>query len=175
MGVLIADIIRHAMKTDISFVNSGTVRSDEIHGPGPITMRDLMKILPLPDTLVAVEMSGADFHLALENAVAAWPKLEGRFVQVSQVLEFYKSVDRRGSCLESVPSSVCCRLFFLRGRGGKEGKSVDATTDKEYIDLLPRGLGFFSVFDRPYFVAGTFIGQIVWCLSQMVPDNVTLV
>ena len=86
--MLIADITRQTMKTDIGFVNSGTIRSDEVHGPGTITMRDLMKILPLPDTLVAVEMSGTDFHLALENAVAAWPKLEGRFVQVSQSFPF---------------------------------------------------------------------------------------
>lgn len=44
-------------------------------------MRDLVNIVPMHDPLVVLEVSGQTIIDALENAVSAYPKLEGRFPQ----------------------------------------------------------------------------------------------
>lgn len=44
-------------------------------------MRDLVNIVPMHDPLVVLEVSGQAIINALENAVSAYPKLEGRFPQ----------------------------------------------------------------------------------------------
>lgn len=44
-------------------------------------MRDLVNIVPMHDPLVVLEISGQTIIDALENAVSAYPKLEGRFPQ----------------------------------------------------------------------------------------------
>lgn len=64
--------------------DSGTLRSDTIHPAGPLTMRDLVAILPMLDETVVLEASGQVVLDALENGVCKWPALEGRFLQVSR-------------------------------------------------------------------------------------------
>jgi len=64
---------------------SGTLRSDTIHPKGPLTMRDLVAILPMLDETVVLEASGQDILDTLNNGVSKWPALEGRFLQVSGV------------------------------------------------------------------------------------------
>ena len=44
-----------------------------------------MSILPMIDSLVVMEIKGHQLLLALENGVGAYPRLEGRFPQVSGV------------------------------------------------------------------------------------------
>ncbi|KAK9788853.1 hypothetical protein WJX73_008626 [Symbiochloris irregularis] len=46
---------------------------------------DLMAILPMLDATVVIRASGRDVVAALENGVSQYPKLEGRFLQVSGV------------------------------------------------------------------------------------------
>eukprot|EP00775_Hariotina_reticulata_P012277 gene12277-12413_t len=66
---LLCDIFRRACSADVAILNSGTFRSDTVHPAGPLTYRDLMAILPMLD----------------EGTVLEYPKLEGRFPQVSGV------------------------------------------------------------------------------------------
>lgn len=47
-------------------------------------MQDLVDLMPLPDAVVKLEMPEQVLLLALENAVSAWPKLDGRFMQVRE-------------------------------------------------------------------------------------------
>ena len=42
-----------------------------------------MSILPMIDSLVVMEIRGHQLLLALENGVGGYPRLEGRFPQVS--------------------------------------------------------------------------------------------
>lgn len=65
--------------------NAGTFRSDQIHPPGPFTMKDLVSVVPMRDPLVVLEVTGRVIIDALENAVCMYPKLEGRFPQVSGI------------------------------------------------------------------------------------------
>ncbi|GBN78831.1 Trifunctional nucleotide phosphoesterase protein YfkN [Araneus ventricosus] len=83
LGNFICDIMLSATHSDVALLNSGTLRSDRIHPKGPFTMRDLVTILPMMDSLLVVSISGEQLHKALENGVSQYPKLEGRFPQVS--------------------------------------------------------------------------------------------
>merc|ERR1712241_610148 len=48
-------------------------------------MGDLLAILPMMDDLILLDVSGKMIYEALENGVSMWPKLEGRFPQVSGI------------------------------------------------------------------------------------------
>ena len=48
---------------------------------GTFTLEDLSKLLPFPNELCVVELSGAQILECLENSVSQWPKKEGRFAQ----------------------------------------------------------------------------------------------
>ena len=52
LGNLVTDVMRTAMSADVALLNAGTLRSDDRHGPGPLTLRDLVAILPMADELV---------------------------------------------------------------------------------------------------------------------------
>ncbi|EFX89030.1 hypothetical protein DAPPUDRAFT_304700 [Daphnia pulex] len=82
LGNFICDIMVAATDSDLALLNSGTLRSDKIHPPGPFKIRDLSQILPMLDPLIVVEISGEDLLAALENGVCMYPKLVGRFLQV---------------------------------------------------------------------------------------------
>lgn len=85
VGNLFADIMRLGLGTDIAFLNGGTIRSDQIHPAGRLCMRDFVAMLPFTDELVVLQLTGKQLLQALETGVSAWPKREGRFLQVSGV------------------------------------------------------------------------------------------
>jgi 5'-nucleotidase len=68
-------------------MNGGSVRADGIIGPGPLTQRDLLSILPFKNKLVKIEVTGATLRAALEHGVARTgiDSEPGRFPQVSGV------------------------------------------------------------------------------------------
>ena len=39
LGNLVADIMKRKMRTDVALLNSGTLRSDVVHEPGPFKMK----------------------------------------------------------------------------------------------------------------------------------------
>lgn len=83
LGDWVCDVILSATGADVVIINSGTFRSDQIHPPGPFTMKDLVSIVPMRDPLVVLEVTGQVILDALENSVSMYPRLEGRFPQVS--------------------------------------------------------------------------------------------
>jgi len=85
LGNFICDIMVAATNADFAILNSGTLRSDCIHSAGPFFMKDLLKILPMIDPLVLLEITGSQIIRCLENGVSMHPKLEGRFPQVSGI------------------------------------------------------------------------------------------
>lgn len=85
LGDWVCDVVLSATGADVVILNSGTFRSDQVHPAGPFTMRDLVNIIPMHDPLIVLEVSGQVILDALENAVSAYPKLEGRFPQVSGI------------------------------------------------------------------------------------------
>ena len=83
LGNFICDIMVAATNADLAILNSGTFRSDCIQPAGPFFLKDLLKILPMIDPLVLLEIQGSQIIECLENGVSMHPKLEGRFPQVS--------------------------------------------------------------------------------------------
>jgi 5'-nucleotidase len=82
-GNLLADVYRSAVSADIALVNSGGIRSDKTYGPGDITRRDILSILPNKNTLVKVRVTGARIKALLENGVTTAGEEDGRFPQIS--------------------------------------------------------------------------------------------
>ena len=87
VGNFIADAFRRSTGADVGLMNGGSVRADGIIGPGTLTQRDLLSILPFKNKLVKIEVTGAILRGALEHGVArsAEDAEPGRFPQVSGV------------------------------------------------------------------------------------------
>nr|CAI5831330.1 unnamed protein product [Callosobruchus analis] len=85
LGNWVCDVVLAATGADLVILNSGTLRSDQVHPAGDFTMRDLTNVIPLRDPLVVLKVSGQTIVDALENAVSKYPNLEGRFPQVAGI------------------------------------------------------------------------------------------
>ena len=85
VGNFIADQFRKSTGADVGLMNGGSVRADSIIGPGTLTQRDLLSILPFKNKLVKLEVTGATLRETLEHGVArsAEDAEPGRFPQVS--------------------------------------------------------------------------------------------
>ena len=83
LGNFIADTIRHSVDCDVVLLNSGTLRADEITPVGELKARWLVKVLPMIDEMCVLEIDGKTLKEALECGVSMWPRLEGRFPQIS--------------------------------------------------------------------------------------------
>ena len=139
LGSFMCDVIRESCEADVVIINSGTFRSDQMHGPGDIKQRDLTLILPfMHDVIVLLELTGAQVIEALENGVSMYPRLEGRFPQVSGISFAFdpnmesgarvlpKSVMILGDGVDAKPSpidlsktyKVATKSFLASGRDG---------------------------------------------------------
>ncbi|HHY32527.1 MAG TPA: multifunctional 2',3'-cyclic-nucleotide 2'-phosphodiesterase/5'-nucleotidase/3'-nucleotidase [Firmicutes bacterium] len=81
LGNLVADIMREAGQADIGFTNGGGIRASI--DAGPITVGEIFTTLPFDNTLVVLEVTGANIKAALEHSVSAYPEQLGGFLQVS--------------------------------------------------------------------------------------------
>jgi 5'-nucleotidase len=61
-----ADAVRAAMGADVALLNAGGFRSDHVLGPGPITRRDVLALLPFQNPLLLLSVTGAQLRAALE-------------------------------------------------------------------------------------------------------------
>lgn len=87
IGNFIADAYRKAADADVALVNGGSIRADLTYSPGPLTMRDVLSMLPFNNPIVKVEVTGKLLADILEHSVArsAEDKEPGRFPQVSGI------------------------------------------------------------------------------------------
>jgi len=67
MGNLIADILRETAQVDFAFQNPGGVRASIAEGD--ITYQDVYAVMPFDNTIVKVELTGAEVKTLLEEAV----------------------------------------------------------------------------------------------------------
>ncbi len=81
LGDLVADVLRLAGAADIGLMNGGGIRASI--DSGPVTLGEIFTTLPFDNTLVVIEVSGADLKAALEKSVSEYPKQLGGFLQVS--------------------------------------------------------------------------------------------
>lgn len=87
VGDMIADIMLAKTKTikgheaDVALTNAGGIRTQL--KAGDLTKKDLYTLLPFPNTLVVVDVTGEELKQALENGVSQVEQGAGRFPQIS--------------------------------------------------------------------------------------------
>ena len=104
VGNFITDAFRKSTAADVGFMNGGSVRADGIIGPGKLTERDLLSILPFKNKLVKIEVTGATLRAALEHGVSrsAEDSQPGGFPQVSGIIFSFDASRPPGSRLVDV-------------------------------------------------------------------------
>jgi 5'-nucleotidase len=111
-----------------------------IHPAGVLTVKDVVSVLPYIVGTLVLECTGAQVVVALENGVSQWPKLEGRFPQVSGIKFKFDPSKPPGQRI--VPGSVYTTAT------GKEPEPLE--DDKKYkvavTEYLAAGKDGFDVF-----------------------------
>ncbi|XP_019629124.1 PREDICTED: uncharacterized protein LOC109473631 [Branchiostoma belcheri] len=150
LGNFLTDVMVAATQADLAILNSGTMRSDSVHGAGDFTIKDLLTILPLIDPLVVLEATGTQIMQALENGVSQYPKTEGRFPQVSGIVFGFDPEGPAGSRVDPnsvkidgeylVPDKVykvCTKAYIARGKDGYDVfKDCKPLTDPDEGPIL---------------------------------------
>ncbi len=86
MGNLVADAMLDRVKdqgVQIAIANGGGLRASI--DPGPVTMGEVLTVLPFQNTLSTFQLKGSDVVAALENGVSQVEEVKGRFAQVSGI------------------------------------------------------------------------------------------
>lgn len=96
MGNYISDAIRSDVHADAALMNGGGIRTDSLYfedaseeNPAEITQKLVVNILPFPNTVVEIEVTGETLLAALENGVSRVEEGAGRFPQVSGIVYTY--------------------------------------------------------------------------------------
>jgi 5'-nucleotidase len=86
-GNLVTDSFRRIAQAEVAIMNGGSVRADNMIGPGRLTVRDVLSILPFKNRLIKLAITGATLRAALEHGVgrSAEDAQPGRFPQVSGI------------------------------------------------------------------------------------------
>ncbi|HEX8435210.1 bifunctional UDP-sugar hydrolase/5'-nucleotidase [Archangium sp.] len=85
LASFVADAYRKAAGAEVALINGGSIRSDSVVRPGPLTRRDVLAIHPFPGSVVSIEVTGSVLRQALEHGVSrsAEETGPGRFPQIS--------------------------------------------------------------------------------------------
>ncbi len=100
VGNLIADIMLERTKSikgqeaEIALTNAGGIRTQL--KAGDITKKDLYTLLPFPNTLVVIDVTGEELKKALENGVSKVEEGAGRFPQISGMTFAYNPAKPAG-------------------------------------------------------------------------------
>lgn len=81
LGNFIADAIRNNVDADVGLMNGGGIRSDTLYPAGDITKKTVLDILPFPNAVTKLEISGETLLATLEQGAAQYQ--DGGFPQVS--------------------------------------------------------------------------------------------
>jgi 2',3'-cyclic-nucleotide 2'-phosphodiesterase (5'-nucleotidase family) len=68
-GNLVTDAMRWETGADVAITNAGGIRSNQVYGPGNITGGDVFNTLPFSNTVVVVELTGAELKETLASQV----------------------------------------------------------------------------------------------------------
>ncbi|MFY9611811.1 MAG: 5'-nucleotidase C-terminal domain-containing protein [Blastocatellia bacterium] len=148
LGNFLADAYKQALGADCALVNSGGIRSDATYGPGDLTKKDILSILPFENTLVKVRLTGAHIKRLLENGVSAAGEEDGRFPQVSGLSFTYDqrrpvgsritSIELGGKAVEQGGSyTMAVNAYGLGGGDGYDFKGAEVLVKPEEGPVEP--------------------------------------
>jgi len=86
--------------TVIAFQNGGGIRADI--NEGPITLGEILTVLPFGNTLATMELTGAEIKEALEHSVRLTPAENGGFLHVSGMRFTYDSKKAEGNRVQTM-------------------------------------------------------------------------
>ncbi|MGM9929044.1 MAG: bifunctional metallophosphatase/5'-nucleotidase, partial [Bacillus sp. (in: firmicutes)] len=146
LGNLITDGMLWAAKQKdanvvIAMQNGGGIRSGI--DAGPITVGEVLTVLPFGNTLATMELTGAEIIEALEHSVSAFPKENGGFLHVSGMKYTFDSSKDAGSRVQSV-----------QVQDGANGSYTDLVESKTYTVatnyFTAKGGDGFTVFAKAF-------------------------
>lgn len=183
IGNFVCDVMLAATHADLTILNSGTIRCDRIYPKGPFKMRDLITVLPLMDPMVVLKCSGYQVWKALENGVSQYPRLDGRFPQVSGVSFMFDPEKPPGERIDpknikvgfetldlNQTYFVATKKYCALGRDGYEAlKKCEIMTDEENTPELC--VSVQNHFNSVKFLTGvmrqrTHHRQSLYCMSR---------
>jgi 2',3'-cyclic-nucleotide 2'-phosphodiesterase (5'-nucleotidase family) len=101
IGNWLADVLREAAGADVGVINSGGIRRSL--AAGPVTAMDIQQLLPFANTLVTVDMSGAELRAVVQQNADAGVDGSHGILQVSGVAYRYHAADDgKAAVLEQV-------------------------------------------------------------------------
>ena len=100
LGNLLADHMRRTLDTEIALINAGQIRRSL--EPGPVTLGDVLAVLPFDSALVTLHVTGTILRQVLEHSVSQWPNHSGRFFQISGLQITYLGKAPVGSRVRSI-------------------------------------------------------------------------
>ncbi|GAB5373632.1 MAG: hypothetical protein AcusKO_00940 [Acuticoccus sp.] len=138
MGVLVADAMLDRVASQgvqIAIQNGGGLRSsiDE----GPVTMGEVLTVLPFQNTLSTFQLSGKDVLAALENGVSQVEEGAGRFPQVAGI---------RYTADFSAPAGERIKSVEVGNDGSWAPLDPDATYGVVSNDYMRQGGDGYAVF-----------------------------
>ncbi|KAI4092297.1 MAG: hypothetical protein LQ344_003541 [Seirophora lacunosa] len=165
LGNFVCDLMRHHHGADCALMAGGTIRGDQVYGPGLLRLRDIMNCFPFEDPVVVLRVSGAALLRALENSVALVPALEGRYCQVSGIRFAYSpsspagkrvawAETNAGAALEAGKKyTLATRGYMGRGKDGFASLLVRSEGgDAEEVVSEENGI-LISMMLRQYFMS----------------------
>ncbi|MEW9614169.1 5'-nucleotidase C-terminal domain-containing protein [Shinella sp. S4-D37] len=150
MGNLVADAILDRTKSQgmtIAITNGGGLRAS-IDG-GPVSMGEVLSVLPFQNTVATFQLKGSDLIAALENGLGQIEEGAGRFPQVSGMKYSFDKSKPAGSRVVSVevkegnafvPLDAAKTYGVVSNnymRAGGDGYSVFATAGMNAYDFGP--------------------------------------
>lgn len=150
MGVVVADAMLERVKGQgitIAIANGGGLRASI--DAGPVTMGEVLSVLPFQNTLSTFRLKGVDIVAALENGASQYEDKAGRFAQVAGLrltVDPAAEVGKRISDVEVKdgdgwapiePDKVYGVVSNNYMRSGGDGYKVFATNATEAYDFGP--------------------------------------
>ncbi|WP_024984482.1 bifunctional metallophosphatase/5'-nucleotidase [Brevibacillus borstelensis] len=152
VGNLIADIMLERTKSipgheaDVALTNAGGIRTQL--KAGDITKKNLYTLLPFPNTLVVIEVTGEELRQALESGVSKVETGEGRFPQISGMSFTYNPSKPAGQRVVEV-------------KVGGQPLDLKKTYKVATNDFLATGGDGYESFNKPAFNTGLTFYSIV--------------
>lgn len=148
LGNFLADVYKQAMGTDCALINSGGIRSDVTYGPGDLTKKDIISILPFEGILVKVRLTGAHIKRLMESGVSEAGEEDGRFPQVSGLSFTYDrrlpvgsrvtSIELGGKAVEQGASyTMAVNAYVLGGGDGYDFRGAEVLVKPEEGPVEP--------------------------------------
>jgi len=161
MGNLVADAMLDRVKDqgiEIAIANGGGLRASI--DAGPVTMGEVLTVLPFQNTLSTFQVTGATLVEALENGVSQYEEGAGRFAQVAGMSYAFDPTAEVGSRISDVmvggaPIDMD-KLYgvvsnnYVRGGGDGYKMFIDAQNAYDYGPDLADVTAEFLAANAPY-------------------------